>query len=305
MSVATVVAVFSLVVFGSRVRVSGSGMGCPDWPLCDGRIGPIMQFHALMEQLHRYLAAIVTLLVVTTAVLAVRDRSRPATTRPALTAVGIIVVQIALGALTVVAGNGPPTVALHLLTGLSLLACTSVTATCALVGRRPAVGPRLRRQTWATVTVGGLLLLSGSLIVNAGAEPACAQFPLCPVDQPASLVVFHLAHRSMVLLTTLAMALLAVRAWTSWPRPTRAPAAAVVVLLTTTASLGVLSALHMAPPTLQDLHLAGAASVLISVAVLATTGWLTGADCPGATKPEPVQPAVSAASSQASSASSR
>lgn len=52
-AVVTVAAVFSRVVFGSRVRASGSGMGSPNWPLCDGRIGPIMQFHALMEQLHR------------------------------------------------------------------------------------------------------------------------------------------------------------------------------------------------------------------------------------------------------------
>jgi cytochrome c oxidase assembly protein subunit 15 len=234
-----------------------------------------------MEQTHRYLAAIVTLLVASTALLARRSR-RSSVTRPALVAVGIIVVQIGLGALTVMAGNGPPTVAAHLLTGLSLLGCTTVTATCALVPRRPTVGPRLDRRTWLTLGAAALLLASGSLIVNADAQAACPRFPLCPADGPDEPVVVHLAHRTMVALTTLALALLVVRAWTTWPRSTavRVLGGGVVVLVTATASLGVLSALHRAPPTLQDLHLAGAASVLVSLVALATVGWLTGADVP-------------------------
>ena len=73
-------------------------MGCPAWPLCEGKLGPLQEFHALMEQTHRYLAALVTVLVLATALLAWRNRSRSAAIRPALFTVAVIVVQIGLGA---------------------------------------------------------------------------------------------------------------------------------------------------------------------------------------------------------------
>src|SRR5674476_476286 len=62
-AISSAVASYGLIIFGSHVRVSDSGMGCPDWPLCDGNVGPLQEFHALMEQTHRYLAAVVTVLV--------------------------------------------------------------------------------------------------------------------------------------------------------------------------------------------------------------------------------------------------
>src|ERR1019366_6351046 len=54
LSVGSAVAAYALIIFGSQVRVSDSGMGCPDWPLCKGNVGPIYEFHALMEQTHPY-----------------------------------------------------------------------------------------------------------------------------------------------------------------------------------------------------------------------------------------------------------
>src|ERR1035437_3423676 len=104
LAISTAVAAYALIIFGSQVRVSDPEMGCPDWPLCSGSVGPIYQFHALMEQTHRYIAAIVTTLAFLTALLAFRARAQRATTvRPAVFTAAIIVVQIALGAVTVLA----------------------------------------------------------------------------------------------------------------------------------------------------------------------------------------------------------
>ena len=309
-AISTVVASYGLIIFGSQVRVTDSGMGCPDWPLCDGRLAPVLRFHALMEQSHRYIAAAVTLLVLGTAALAWRSRAeRPASLRPALAAVGLIGVQVLLGAVTVFAGNAAPTVAAHLLTGLALLGCSTVTAVAAGVRREPSGPGRLAGIGWVAVAAASALVVSGSLIVNAEAEGACPAFPLCPSAAPTHLAVLHLVHRGTAVLAGLALLGFAVHAWRHWAglAGARVLAGLLVGLVGLTATFGAVSALLQAPPGWQDLHLAGAAAVLAVTVGLAALGWLAAADAPDAPgRPRGGQavPARTEASSEASSGTS-
>ena len=297
MAVSSMLAAYALIILGSHVRVTESGMGCPDWPLCDGQVGPIYEFHALMEQTHRYLAAVVTVLALATAALALRDRATSrsvaasATLRPALFTVGVIVAQIALGAVTVMTGNAAPTVAAHLLAGLAMLGGATVTAVCALVPRRVRPGRRLAMVGWVANGAATVLFLTGSLVINAQAEQACPSFPLCPADQPGALVWLHLIHRAVAMLAGIALLAFATHAWRRWSviPGARALAATLAALVVATASLGIASALLLAPPNVQNLHLAGAAAVLVTSVALAALGWLTGADCP-AHRPPTEQP---------------
>lgn len=284
LAIATATTAYILIVFGSHVRVTESGMGCPSWPLCYDAYGPIPEFHALMEQVHRYLAALVTILVAATAVSALRGRrNRPAALRPALWSCGVIGVQVALGAITVFASNEPWTVAMHLIAGLSLLAITTVTAVCALAPRRPASGPRLRPLAWVTVGATFLLLLAGSLVVVGEHEEvvSCPSWPLCtaPGADPA-MVALHLAHRGVALLAGIAIVVFALHALRDWRavRGARVLAAASIVLLLVTAGAGAISAIFEGPLWWQDAHLAAASAVLVVVVALAAAGWLAGAD---------------------------
>ena len=54
------------------MRVTGSGLGCPDWPLCDGRVIPVFERAPLVEFSHRVVASVVGLLSLSVAVLAWR-----------------------------------------------------------------------------------------------------------------------------------------------------------------------------------------------------------------------------------------
>src|SRR2546428_11564433 len=98
---------FVLVVVGVVVRVTGSGLGCPDWPLCHGSPIPPLELPSLIEYSHRLSAALSVLLIVATTVAAWSwdRRDRQITGLASLAAV-LVGPQSLLGAITV--GLAPP-----------------------------------------------------------------------------------------------------------------------------------------------------------------------------------------------------
>src|SRR5260370_39277863 len=69
---ALVTAIFAYlqIALGGVVRVSGSGLGCPDWPLCHGRPYPPADAHAIIEYSHRAVGSVTGVLIIATVVLA-------------------------------------------------------------------------------------------------------------------------------------------------------------------------------------------------------------------------------------------
>jgi len=283
LALVTGVLTYFLVILGSTVRVTESGMGCPGWPLCYGQLGPIDNFHSVLEQSHRYLVSLVTVVVVLTALAAWRyARNRPSILRPAVAALVIIVIQIILGAVTVITHNAPITVALHLLTAMILLGVVWVTAVATLVERRSAVGRRLNPRAWWAVSATFVVMMSGSLVVDGGAAYSCPSWPGCSSSsgQPQQLVIIQDVHRLTVLIATIFIALLVMHAARRWRRVkgARVVADVVAVLLLAQIAAGGLVATLQAPEGLQDLHLALGSATWAMVVILATIGWLTAAD---------------------------
>src|SRR5438093_3171433 len=62
---------YFLVALGGTVRTTDSGLSCPDWPLCYGRAYVSIDYHTFLEQFHRYIAAIVSVLVIALAISAI------------------------------------------------------------------------------------------------------------------------------------------------------------------------------------------------------------------------------------------
>src|SRR5213593_2746179 len=91
---------FVLVVVGVVVRVTGSGLGCPDWPLCHGSPIPPLELPSLIEYTHRLSAALSVLLIAgtTAAAWAWYRRDRQITVLASLAAV-LVVAQSLLGAI--------------------------------------------------------------------------------------------------------------------------------------------------------------------------------------------------------------
>src|SRR2546430_12185616 len=58
------------IALGGVVRVTGSGLGCPDWPLCHGRPYPAADIHSIIEYSHRSVGTITGVLLIGTVALA-------------------------------------------------------------------------------------------------------------------------------------------------------------------------------------------------------------------------------------------
>jgi len=134
LSVTTALVTYALVVLGGVVRVSGSGLGCPDWPLCHGRLLPPLDLHAIIEYSHRTAASLASALIVLTAVVAwLAWRQRRDIVIPSLIAVALLALQVVLGAITVRLELPPMIVLAHLATAMALLAAVCVTAVAAFL----------------------------------------------------------------------------------------------------------------------------------------------------------------------------
>jgi len=284
LAVAIMVTTFFLIVLGSTVRVTNSGMGCSSWPLCNGQVGPIDQLHPLMEQSHRYLATIVTILIALLAVLVWRAGPNARHVRKlALVSVGVIVVQIVLGAITVLTKNSPATVALHLIVGLLFLAIVTLTAVASFVDPEESWS-LLQRGDWlAWASVVGLLFVfvSGSVVVDGGAQSACKSWPFCFGSlASAKLVTLQYLHRSLVFIGACLVVIYLV---TLWRRRSSIQAQHVwalcgLVLLAAQIIVGAFDALLGAPTVLADVHLTLASAlwaVVVGVVALSTRGTRT------------------------------
>jgi len=275
-AVLTLLATYCLIVLGGTVRVTNSGMGCKDWPLCSSQVGPLSTFHPLMEQSHRYLASLVTVLIIVLAVATWRaGRLAHHVFIPALASVSVIVVQIVLGAITVITNNAPVTVALHLLVATFFLGIVTVTAVAPFVSpeRSWSLTNVPGRLAWSAVVALYLVFISGSIVVNGGAQSACTSWPAC-FSSPAAAgpVTLQLVHRSMVLIGSVLVIAFVVglvrRKVTDAVERNLAYAALVLLALQIVA--GAITALDGGRAGIADVHLAvGSALWCCVVAVFA------------------------------------
>jgi protoheme IX farnesyltransferase len=276
LAVATAAVTYALVVLGGVVRVSGSGLGCPDWPLCRGRVLPPLDLHAIIEYSHRTTASLTSALIVLTAVVAwIAWRKRSDILIPATIALGLLVVQVVLGAITVRLELPPMIVLAHLATAMALLGAVCVTAVSAIVPRPASPADRASvRLTWVAAAGTFLLILSGSLVVGSGASAACAAWPLCGGGFSPTFdgyPAIQLLHRGLaaVIGVLIIVSLLSLLARHRDQRAVRATVALTLAALVFQVAVGAaVVTLHL-PAALRGLHLALASAVWAGIVVLA------------------------------------
>jgi heme A synthase len=127
---ASVIATWVMVVIGVIVRSTGSGMGCPDWPLCHGQvIPPLGDTAAWLESIHRWWGVVIGFLVLGLVISAIRtQRATRSIVVGSVVAFLIVGFQAYLGKVTVDMNNSAETVLAHLATAMILLGTFELTA---------------------------------------------------------------------------------------------------------------------------------------------------------------------------------
>jgi protoheme IX farnesyltransferase len=284
LTLAAVALTYLLIIAGHAARVSNDGPGCPDWPLCFGAVLPLENSKLLAELTHRALAVLVGPVVIVLAALCLRWSVGRQLRRLGVSAAGILLAQVALGALIVFSQWQATLVALHLLAGLATLGVLTAMAIDVRVLRAESPAPHvanratlsLRRSINLLAGAIFVLLVTGALVAGNGAALACGQtFPVCNgglLPNGGRLVLLQWLHRAATFTVALLLLSVVLRMQRNGSQMDRSIKLAALALVVGFVALGVQGWLMVAlnrPASLAALHHALSAAVWMAVVTLA------------------------------------
>src|SRR3954452_11614877 len=167
-------AVCTLIVFtGAAGRLTGSGLGCPEWPRCEGtRLTPELHTHGIIEFSNRVMTSVVAIPCLAAAFFAWfrRPFGRDLAWIALLLPLGVLG-QAVLGGLTVIYGLAPGWVIGHFLLSMALLVAAVTLAWRATYEPGDRVPADDRVAVWAVralLVPGALTLAAGTIATAAG-----------------------------------------------------------------------------------------------------------------------------------------
>src|SRR4051812_31988540 len=261
-----------IVFTGAAVRLTGSGLGCPDWPKCYGGVAPPLETHAWIEYGNRLISGFVGLAAVAAGVLAFRRRPF----RRDLAVLGVllplgVVSQAVLGGFTVRNHLAPGFVMGHF--ALSMLVLCAAVALAWRARYEPGERPRLldRAGVWAVralLPLGAVTIFFGTAATAAGphAGGAGTGDTIDRLEWKGSATLSWAIHQHGAIATVLGVAVVGVYFLLrrrDAPEDVWSPVATAAVLLAIQGVVGAIqSALHV-PWEMVWVHV-----------VLATLTWL-------------------------------
>lgn len=256
-----VVALVAIVVTGGAVRLTGSGLGCPDWPTCqEGRIVPPVALHPMVEFVNRLFTGVVSA-AIAGAVLGAHRR-RPRRTDLVVLAWGLVagvVAQIILGRFTVTFDLWPPLVMAHFLLSMAMIADAVVlherAGGPAPAADRRVVGPTRWLVGWAAVVV-----FTGTVVTAAGPHGGDerARRLAVPLTEAARV------HGISVLILCAILAVAVIRARRAGAGPLTRRLAVLAGVVAAQAGVGWTQWFLGVPALLVGIHLLGAALVWVA-----------------------------------------
>jgi cytochrome c oxidase assembly protein subunit 15 len=288
-----------IVLTGAAVRMTGSGLGCPDWPKCYGQTIAPLESHAIIEYTNRLLSGIVGISVIAAGALA--WFRRPFRWHLALFGGFLplgVMGQAILGALVVKHHLAPGLVMSHFILSMILLDSAFALAWCARYepGERGYSTDRL--GVWAVralVPIGQLTIVLGTIATASGPHAGSHGETLVQrFDFRGSDTLTWVVNRHGVVAAVFGIAVLAV--WLLLRRPNgdkRAlkPLTVTLGLIALQGVLGIVQYRAKLPAELVWLHVALATLTWVSVLwSVATAGRLQPRAAPASNRQTPAAP---------------
>ena len=212
LSQASLVLVALNIVSGGAVRLTDSGLGCPDWPTCAGRsVTPALSFHPAVEFGNRMVVVAVTVLLAATFLAALR---RSPARRDLVWLSGTLVLGVVgeavLGGIVVYTKLNPYAVMSHFVLGMALLTVAvhlTLRAGRASGPGRALVDPLARRAAAACLGLLALAIAAGTATTGAGPHAGgkgAVRLPV-PLDDMARVHSSIVVVAAVVLLAELAL----------------------------------------------------------------------------------------------------
>ena len=234
-----VIGLLALTALGGIVRVTGSGLACPDWPACygglipSGDFGEFAAYQVWLEWTHRLVAAIMGFIILGYAIVAWRRyRDQVRVWLPAVLAIPLLALQVVLGGLTVTEQLESLIVTSHLATAMLIIATVAIswlntfawqTVTpdddAPLGTDAPSQARNFARIVLITTILVYAVVVVGSYVTHVGAGPdagshvgpggaACGnQWPFCygGLFPEGEYAQWNMGHRFLVLFGGLAL----------------------------------------------------------------------------------------------------
>ncbi len=261
-TVGALVLLMVIVVTGAAVRLTGSGLGCEDWPRCsDERFIDVSDSHTAIEQVNRLFTGLVAVTVIAAVLGSLwRVPRRGDLTKLSLGLVAGVVGQIVLGGVTVLVDLHPLAVQAHFLLSMILVANAVVLVHRAGEPdhgvRTAAVTLTAARLTWLLAAAAAVAIVAGTVVTGAGPHAGDEEARRFGVDIAAATRV----HGVTVIVAVAIAVVLSV--WlTRRPedrRPLQTPLSTWIFVALLQAAVGYTQYFNDVPPLLVGIHVAGA-----------------------------------------------
>ncbi len=263
-----------IVVTGGAVRLTGSGLGCSDWPECSvGHLTPALQFHGLVEFGNRLVTVVLTVAVAAAFLAAVfrAPRRRDLLWLSGGLVAGVLA-QAVLGGIVVYTKLNPYVVMVHFVATILLVADAVVLVHRDRLDYSPGSGrllvPRaVIRAFYALLALLALVITAGTATTGAGPHAGDSSGQQVARRIPVALRDMAELHSSLALLMVGLTVGLVVALHASSGVPSRVQRSARILLavMVAQAAIGYTQYFTHLPALLVELHLAGATALAIAM----------------------------------------
>ena len=260
-----------IVVTGGAVRLTGSGLGCSDWPECSvGHLTPALQFHGLIEFGNRMVTVVLTIAVAAAFLGAVfrRPHRRDLVWLSAGLVLGVLA-QAVLGGIVVYTKLNPYLVMVHFAATMVLLADAVVLVHRSTREYGPGSGhvliPRpLMRLHYGVLAVLAFVIAAGTATTGAGPHAGNTSGQLAAKRLPISLRDMAELHSSLVLLLVgLTIGLVVGLHTADVPERVRRSSRILLTVMVAQAAVGYTQYFTHLPVLLVEVHLLGATALVV------------------------------------------